>query len=774
MKHLIAIAQKPHPTGSPENNRVRSYILQELSNLGLNPEIQSAAVVNTKWGTPFSAATVRNVVAKLKGSDNTRALMLAAHYDSIPTGPGAGDDASGVATILETIRAVRAGAALRNDLIILMTDGEELGLLGAKAFVDESPLVKEVGLVLNFEARGTSGPSLMFETSNFNGWLIQEFAKVVPYPVTSSLLHSIYERMPNDTDLTMFRKGGLAGLNFAFVGGLAHYHTRLDNPFILNERSIQHNGSQCLALTRHFGNMNLKNTEADDVVFFNLFRHTFYYPRRWIIPLTIFITGIFMLVLYLGLGNELVTWPGIIEGVIAFLLNLILPLVLLILEWWAIRTYHNDWFLSQGDTYNRHWFIFSYLAFTLAVSSLIYQLFRKKTSTFNLTVGSLICWLGLLAWVAIYFPGGSFLLTWPLLFNLIACGIAFTSSTPGSIPIKITAALLSIVPAILLLAPVIILIYLAMNLELAVGISIPTALLLFSLFPHLGSLSRTRLTLLPILSALAGLLFVITGVRTVRYDERHPKPDNIFYVLNADTGGAVWASTDRSPDQWTSQFFRQGSELAPLPEIPLFEGHNAGRQPRRLLQAPAPTLPLSSPEIQVLQDQSNLGIRTLHLHLSSKRKASVLMVFVVSETEILDSVVNGKQILVDENGRGVQRWSMIYAGTPAEGIDLVFQLKPSPPFQLRVADQTDGLPEISNFPVTPRPNDIMPRKFEYFDLSTLVSKSFSFNRAEKYLPAYPSRSIGQLSKKSILYRLTEDVRCPDKPNDPDICPKKHL
>src|SRR5205823_12140263 len=149
-------------------SRVRRYIIGELGALGISAEVQTAEVVPAQGaeGWPVPAARVQNIVARVPGTSNSRALMLAAHYDSVPTGPGASDDAAGVAALLETLRALKSSPPLKNDLVVVFSDAEELGLVGAHAFADEHPWMKDVGLVLNFEARGAGGPSLMFETSD--------------------------------------------------------------------------------------------------------------------------------------------------------------------------------------------------------------------------------------------------------------------------------------------------------------------------------------------------------------------------------------------------------------------------------------------------------------------------------------------------------------------------------------------------------------------------------------------------------------------------------
>ncbi len=162
MEHVWEIARKPHPVGSPEHAEVQSYILRRLAEAGLDPSVQQTTAVNLS-GMPLYAGTVANITARLAGTDTGKAILLVAHYDSVPTGPGAADNGSSVAALLETARALKEGDPLKNDVIFLFTDAEEAGLLGAKAFVEKHPLAKNVGLVFNFEARGTGGPSVMFE-----------------------------------------------------------------------------------------------------------------------------------------------------------------------------------------------------------------------------------------------------------------------------------------------------------------------------------------------------------------------------------------------------------------------------------------------------------------------------------------------------------------------------------------------------------------------------------------------------------------------------------
>ncbi|MBI3463074.1 MAG: M20/M25/M40 family metallo-hydrolase, partial [Planctomycetes bacterium] len=153
LAHLQVIAAAPHPIGSPEHGQVRDYLLRELTALGVDPNVQQAPAPFV-FGVPTAGVVVQNIFAKLNGSSERKAILLAAHYDSRPRAPGAADDGAGVAALLETVRALRSGPPLENDVMVLITDGEEAGLLGARAFVGEAEHIENVALVMNFEARG--------------------------------------------------------------------------------------------------------------------------------------------------------------------------------------------------------------------------------------------------------------------------------------------------------------------------------------------------------------------------------------------------------------------------------------------------------------------------------------------------------------------------------------------------------------------------------------------------------------------------------------------
>ncbi len=298
--YVEAIGQKPHPLGSAEHDRVRDYLLDQLRKLGVDPQVQSGIGEDTR-GAARDRGNVENIVARLPGTGNTRSVMLAAHYDSSRFGPGAGDDAHGVAVLLETLRALRASPPLRNDVIFLITDGEEMGLFGADLFMRTSPWSREPGVVLNFEARGTSGASYMFETSSGNAWLIDALRQAAPRANAPSVSYEIYKRMPNDTDFTLFRRGGLQGMNFAFIEHPEFYHRPQDDIAHLDRRSVQEDGNYALGLTRIFGNEDLRQRSSGNAIYFpTLLTPLIVYPEGWAKPLAW--AALALLALVVGMG----------------------------------------------------------------------------------------------------------------------------------------------------------------------------------------------------------------------------------------------------------------------------------------------------------------------------------------------------------------------------------------------------------------------------------------------------------------------------------------
>jgi hypothetical protein len=568
MQRLEVIAQKPHPMGSLEHARVRDYILEALTTAGLKPEVQETTAINSDENGRTRAGTVQNILARLPGTANTKAVLLAGHYDSVPNGSGASDDGAAVAAMLETVSCLKAGAPFKNDVIFLFTDGEEAGLLGSNAFVAEHPWAKDVGLALNFEARGTSGPAIMFETSDKNGWLIKEFAKAAPHPIAHSLAYEIYRLLPNDTDLTVFKKAQMPGLNFAYINGLTNYHTQLDSTKEIDESSLQHEGATALALARHFGDLNLTDTKRTNAVYFDIVGVTLvHYSGAWVLPLTIITVLCFGALVIIGLRRRRLSLFGIVLGFLAFLASVIAAPIVVTLMWNLIQKLHDvPGVRPQGEAYDNNLYLLSFLACTIAITAALYLLFRKKTSIENLTTGTLIWWVLLQVLITFFVPGASYLVTWPLLLSLpaLAYMLLRRNERAGN---SIKLSLLFSVPSIagiILLAPAIYQTFIGLTLNSIGWVMVMVVLLLGLLVPHLTVIAASRKWLLPGVTAVIAVILIVLVSFSSRYDAKHPRQDTILYGLNTDTGRAVWASSDKKPDSWTKQFLAGDVKKAPL------------------------------------------------------------------------------------------------------------------------------------------------------------------------------------------------------------------
>ena len=290
----------PRPVGSRAADRVRRRIQERLIVHGVEPDkIQVQRTVACRDSERWSyvgCAPVENLVARLPGPDRGPAVVLMVHYDSVAAGPGVSDDGAGVAALLETVRALLeedpGGASRRSPMVVLATDAEEVSLYGARGFVDRHPLATEgdgIGAVLNVEARGTSGQSLLFQTSPDDAWIIDTYASVAPRPATSSLYAEIYRRLPNDTDLSVFLDAGFVGVNFAYAEGVQRYHTPLDDLEHLDRGSLQHHGENLLAMARALASdPRLADPPSGSAVYSDIGSwFVLSYPSEWALPLAV-------------------------------------------------------------------------------------------------------------------------------------------------------------------------------------------------------------------------------------------------------------------------------------------------------------------------------------------------------------------------------------------------------------------------------------------------------------------------------------------------------
>ena len=241
----------PHPVDSAALDETRARLLQEIRTLGYAPELRAHSVCQAMSGAAARCAFVQNIYFTT-GPTDSPALVLAAHYDSVEASPGFGDDGIGLAVWLEVAHHLKREPPSQ-PVVFLLTDGEETGLLGAQAFVDnQDDYPFTVGRIINLEARGVTGPAMMFETGRPNAALVSDWAKSGARPFSNSMMTAVYELLPNSTDLTVFLNAGFNGVNIAISEGVEFYHTNRDDLAELDRASVQHMGDQALGATRAF------------------------------------------------------------------------------------------------------------------------------------------------------------------------------------------------------------------------------------------------------------------------------------------------------------------------------------------------------------------------------------------------------------------------------------------------------------------------------------------------------------------------------------------
>lgn len=722
MGHLRAITREPHPVGSRAAADVRDYIVRELSAAGVEVNVQESVVAEQERNF-LRAATVRNVAGRMAGTGGGgKAVLLASHYDSAPMSYGAGDDGSAVAAMLETVRALRASPPLKNDVIFLFTDGEEAGLLGAKAFVGEHPWFRDAGLVLNFEARGHRGPSIMFETGPQNGRLIEEFAAAAPRPFANSFAYEVYRRLPNDTDFTVFKRAGVPGLNFAFIEGVTHYHTPLDNYANTSESSVQHHGSYALALARHFGNLSLDGPRRASSVYFDLFGRTLVnYSAGWAVLFTIAGAALFGVAVALGFRRGLLSLPKILLAFLVFLLSIAAAaLVVTAVGWLVMRLHAGYQSMAAGVPYNGRLYILSFVALAVATTLTLLNLSGRRIGKSDMAIGALAWWLILAVVTTLYAQGLSYLFTWPLLLSLAGlCYELYARREEGGATGPLVVHTLGAVVGAVLLTQAIYQISVAFPLMMAGVVAVFVALTVGVLTPYLNALTDSSRRAITLVSLAAAACLLAAGSLTSGFDGARPRPNSIFYGLNADSGKAVWASGDNGPDAWTSQFLKGGTERGPLPDfLPLAS--------IRFLHGEAPAAPLPAPELTLVGEEASEGARTLRLRVASTRQAPVISLYVDGGAVIRAVSINGRLVNAPPEPPDAGRpWALRYFAPPAEGFELSLEVNPARPLNIKAVDQTYELPQFQAAPYRARP-EAMTAGPQSFSNSTFVARSFTF------------------------------------------------
>ena len=720
--HLKEISKETHYVGSTGHETVRNYIIKELNDLGLETQIQEGYSYHEKWGYVVKS---KNILARIKGSDNTKALMLLSHYDSRShSSLGASDAGSGVVTILEGLRAFLSDKKTpKNDIIILISDAEELGLFGANLFVNEHNWAKDVGLVLNFEARGSGGPSYMLvETNGGNQKLIEGFIKANPkYPVANSLAYSIYKMLPNDTDLTRFREDGdIDGFNFAFIDDHYDYHTALDNYERLDKETLEHQGTYLMPLLNYFSEANLNNLKSDsDNVYFNvpLFK-TVSYPFSWILPMLILAVLIFIALVFYGINKRTLNSKHIVIGILPGIAALLINGGIGYFGWdilTSIYPQYNE--ILHGFPYNGHMYIWAFALLSLAVCMWLYNKVYKPENTASLVVPPLFAWLIICGVIAFKLKGASFFII-PAFFTLISLFILVRQKHPNLILMT-----LLLFPTLLILAPFIKMFPVGLGLKTIIATTLLVSLI-FSLCISVFGFSRFKNRWSYLLFLLALGCFISAHINS-GFNEENPKPNSLVYILDTDTNSAIWATNDHLLDDWTKAY---------LTETP----DEAGSLNKDTLQSKYKSVftytkkanikPIKTPYVDKQLDTIIDNVRHVKLFISPQRSVNRLVFSADTTAQFFSFNINGLD-LPKEKGKGVfgNRKGTRLVGfhvSDESTIEMTFTVPSDQKTEFTLFESSYDILDNDLFRVPERPDDMIAKPFILND-AVIIKKTIT-------------------------------------------------
>jgi len=704
MQDLEVIAQEPHPAGiSAAHAEVRDYLLGKIRALGLEPQVQDAFGYFVSPGA-MVGGYVENILVRLPGIDSQGAILLMSHYDSSPGVPGAVDSGSGVVTVLEILRALHAGAPLRQDVIILLSDGEEPGTLGAQAFISQHHWSADVRFAINMDQFWV-GPPVLVRSSRGNGMLIQALARssLSTRPAHISIPFDLFPS--GDTDLSPFILAGVSGAEFNGGGPFTEKHTALDHPGLVDPGSLQQAGDQMLALVRDLGNQPILETRIPDQTFFPMLGVLVHYPSYLAWPLAIVGGLCFLGAAFYGFRKRYLTWRGLGLGFLIFILGLVLSVVMANLLWRGILIFHPEYAYSSASLF-RHklssdfLYAIGLIVLSLAITVSLVVMARKKITSLDLASGVLFIWLPITIATTILIPATSYLFSWVLLAGSLALLLALAVRSRKH-DAWVLSGLGFLANAILVNFLWIPLFYFAIlagpmspdspMLSIMVGLA---ALWLGSMIPVLDWIAIPRRWQQPAVALLVALGFIVAGHFLVGKDSPPPLVNPIGYWLDANNDSAYWVAFSDDFNQ------RQADLLENPTPRPYTELLQAAPQ-YSILTSAAPMLDLEGPRLEVLSNESVAGHRVMQARITASMHERIIIIIPMDAPLLAITLPGNDRIdLPPVNDRG---WWLRFEGIPVEGIEITLEFSGTGPIQFLLVEERSGLPSFPGLSTQPEP-----------------------------------------------------------------------
>jgi len=610
----------------------------------------------------------------------------------------------GAAAVLEIARALKSLPRPRNSIILLIDDAEEAGMLGARVFVDQHPWAKEVRAAVNLDARGTSGPSLLFETGSANEWIVRTYARHDAHPATSSLFYTIYKLIPNDTDFTVFKAAGYQGANFAFVGDAVHYHSPLDNFENASAASLQHHGDNAQPMVVALANTGLGNPPQREDAFFDVFEHwTIWWPVAWTLKMAAGAAFLLALEIAWIVWKKRLSGPALLWGLLAWLTTMLVTgSAAWILQWAAGRAGATpvDWIAHPLPLQIAFW------SLALAVVSVLGVAFARRAGSLGLWAGVWIWWALLSVAVAWQTQGLSYVFVVPTCVAAIAgLPYAFRRSEEAGYWGLLAAILPLAAAGVVGFAPILLL-YDGLGVRIFAGIGILACLVLSPLAPVCADLLSARgmwRVALQGAAIAATILAAFAGIVAPAYSAKSPERVNLEYWLDGDSGKAQWMVHPASghlqePIRVAINFHRLDKGAFPWSGAPAF-------------LADAPPLDLAAPTFTILESTVDGSRRSYRTLLRSERGATDASVLFPPDAGIESVRIEGEPVQSETEHMRQYLNGWTYYDCPTmtpKGIEIRFTLPTGKPVEVYAVDQKYGLPAEGKFLLNARPFTARP------------------------------------------------------------------
>ncbi|HSQ46652.1 MAG TPA: M28 family peptidase, partial [Lutibacter sp.] len=594
------------------------------------------------------------------------------------------------------------------------------------AFVNHHPWAKEVGLVLNFEARGSGGPSYMLlETNGGNKKLIEAFQQAdTDYPVATSLMYSIYKMLPNDTDLTVFREdANIDGYNFAFIDDHFDYHTLQDSYERMDMNSLKHQASYLMATLNYFADADLDNLKSEsDYVYFNFpYFGLVFYPFSWVIPMFVVCVVLFLVVLFMGVLKKKLTVKGIVKGFYPFMASMVTSAALAFFGLKLLLKIHPQYQdILHGFTYNGYYYIAVFVSLTLALCFWFYKGYFAKRSKQDLLVAPLFFWLLINGFVAFYLPGAAFF----ILPVVILLAILFVAQFSVSKVDTMLVFTLFSIPVLIIFAPLVKMLPVGLGLKMLVVSAVFTVLLFGFMVPVFQQYKDHKK--LSLVFLLMGLMAFISASVFSSYSVDRKKPNSVLYVFDSNKNEAYWASYNTETDDFTKQFLGENPTKGSYDENTTASKYRTNIQ----LHTKAEIINLEKPVISIVSDTIIGADRYLALHIESPRNANKVELLTKTPIQFKSFMVNKEPLENDTNGQyvfSVQKGTIMnfYRTSKDEIIEIEFVVDKNQVIDIDVLEAKYDLFSNTQFKITPRTEMMMPTPFVLND-ATVIKTNLKF------------------------------------------------